>query len=49
MVHKIPRNNLDHNPLIIKLNNEHVRPQKEFRYELYWKKEEEFLDRVKKA
>jgi hypothetical protein len=25
MVHKIPRNNSDHNPLVIKLNNEHVK------------------------
>jgi endonuclease/exonuclease/phosphatase family metal-dependent hydrolase len=32
MVHKISRNNSDHNPLIIKLNNEHANPIKEFRH-----------------
>jgi hypothetical protein len=49
MVHKIPINNLDHNRLIMKLNNEHVKTTKEFRYELFWKKEDDFLERVRKA
>jgi hypothetical protein len=35
MVHKIRRNNSNHNPLILKLNNDHVEPIKYFRYELF--------------
>jgi hypothetical protein len=49
LVHKIPRNSSDHNPLILKLNNEHVKHSKDFRYELYWKNKENLLERVKKA
>jgi hypothetical protein len=43
MVHKIARNKYDHNPLILKLNNGHVNPLRDFRYELYWKNEEDFF------
>jgi hypothetical protein len=35
LVHKILRNRSDNNPLILKLNNEHVKQSKDFRYELY--------------
>jgi hypothetical protein len=30
MVQKIPRNNSDHNPSIMKLDNDHVKPLTEF-------------------
>jgi hypothetical protein len=46
MVHKIPQNKSDDNPLISKLNNEHVKLVRYFRYELYLKNEEECLDMV---
>jgi hypothetical protein len=46
MVHKIPRNNSDHNSLVIKLNNEHAKPIKNLIYELFWRNEEDFLKRV---
>jgi hypothetical protein len=49
VVHKIRRNYSHHNPLILKLNNDHVEPIKNFRYELFWKNEEDFLERVKKS
>jgi hypothetical protein len=49
MVHKIPRNDSDHNSLVIKLNNEHAKPIKNLIYELFWRNEEDFLKRVKVA
>jgi hypothetical protein len=49
MVHKIPRNKSNHSTMIIKLNNDNVKPTKDFRSELLWKNEDDILDRVMKA
>jgi endonuclease/exonuclease/phosphatase family metal-dependent hydrolase len=46
MVQKVVRDHSDHNPLILNLNNEHVKPSTIFRDELVWEKEEDFIDGV---
>jgi hypothetical protein len=49
-VQKFVRDRSDHNPLILSLNNEHVKEFHSFRYELFWGgKEDDFLGRVEKA
>jgi hypothetical protein len=49
-VYKLPRDKLDHNPLVVDImNHQRMGRNMEFRFELSWLKHKDFLERVGKV